>query len=383
MLPPIRTRTTLAEQPQQPWAQRSSAYSVPDDVFWGTIEQLGGRDVVLARLVADTQWRESATAASLPPVLSLESSQPSTQAGRESAKAPDALHHGHSVGRPIDGSASSGGEESMDVGDGDMAPPSRGCGPASRYVFAGYLCYYTQIVPTVGHVGGVLGHTTAASASERPPPQPQEMPSDVRCCSAIHTCAAVFHHLTPCRTDYVHDAICYNCGSVPQTPQMRRGPCGERTLCNACGSKLLKGTYMHATAQAYPHLYPINHAQRLIYWPGKQTRAEEMAAHAETALCVMDLLRKVCVQATRGSLLTCVHVFVCRGIASNTRSKTQRTRRCCACKTLWHIPRALEGATAAWSWTHRHRRRWRTRLAQRQTRLRMVGRYELWIGCPV
>lgn len=91
----------------------------------------------------------------------------------------------------------------------------------------------------------------------------------------------------------MHDATCYNCGSVPQTPQMRRGPCGERTLCNACGSKLLKGTYMHATATAYPQLYPINHAQRLIYWPGKQTRAEEMAAHADTALEVVDLLTKV------------------------------------------------------------------------------------------
>ena len=107
------------------------------------------------------------------------------------------------------------------------------------------------------------------------------------------------HIHVPCDTDYVHDAICYNCGSVPQTPQMRRGPCGERTLCNACGSKLLKGTYMHATAQAYPNLYPINHTQRLIYWPGKQTRAEEMAAHADTALAVMNLLRKVWVACPR------------------------------------------------------------------------------------
>ncbi len=74
---------------------------------------------------------------------------------------------------------------------------------------------------------------------------------------------------------------------------MRRGPCGERTLCNACGSKLLKGTYMPSTAAAYPSLYPINHSQRLIYWPGKQTRAEEMSIHAELVHTVMNLLNKV------------------------------------------------------------------------------------------
>lgn len=143
MLPPIRTRTApCPEPPQAQWAGASPAArpprsSVPDDVFWATIEKLGGRDAVLARLVTDTHWRESATAASLPPVLSLESSQPSTHA-RESAKAvPNAApcFGTHSMGRQPDG-ASSGGEESMDVGDGADAVP-RAAGPCSRYVCRG------------------------------------------------------------------------------------------------------------------------------------------------------------------------------------------------------------------------------------------------------
>ena len=191
MLPPIRTRTSFAEPPQPHWTgaspftrptHRSSTSSVPDDIFWATIEQLGGRDVVLARLVADTHCRESATAASLPPVLSLESSQPIAPAGHESARAPDPPHHAshaHAVGRPPDG-ASSGGEESMDMGDGDAAAQPRACGTASRYAAVG-RCLFVQNTHNVMCCPGVHWvHMMLASASDHTLHQLPETASGVR-----------------------------------------------------------------------------------------------------------------------------------------------------------------------------------------------------------
>lgn len=75
---------------------------------------------------------------------------------------------------------------------------------------------------------------------------------------------------------YTMNHACANCGQCGKTPQTRRGPAGNATLCNACGSRLLKGTYLTESAASVPHCYPVDHAAKVVFWPGQETRHGDM-----------------------------------------------------------------------------------------------------------
>ncbi len=146
-LAPIRTRHATAGQPAHehwhgvspsgdtpatqrsalaPPARRQSSTmdSVADDVFWATIDRLGGREPVLARLMASNQPPYPVAAASLlPPMLSMESSKQQEHArGRRSAGTDVPSAHADGMARIPDAGHSSGGEESMDIAEDGAAP---------------------------------------------------------------------------------------------------------------------------------------------------------------------------------------------------------------------------------------------------------------------